>query len=431
MDRRKRQTILFLGMALFTMFFGAGNLLLPAFLGLQTRTDWTATFSGFSLSAILAPFLAIFAVTLSGNYFTDLGTRANVKLAYALSLVNVLCVGPLIALPRSGASVYEVAIKPLFPDAQPVWICVLFFGVVMVLSFSMDRIAGLLGKLFGPILLILLAILIIPSVFSGETVAMPSTLIDDRFYVGFHEGYQTMDVLAGLIFAGLLISGAKHKGYTHVNDRVEVVVKAAILAAGCMLLVYGSLFYLGAHANVMVSDVNRSNLLVDMAMQYFGHAGIYLISMLMILACLTTAIALTAGSANFLDRITKGKLGYIEGVISITLVSIILAITGVDPIIDYTAGLLNFIYPVTLVLVLLVLLFGGTIKNQKPYFITLIVTMLISFISVLIKWFPDEAVFQQIFDALPLSRYNLEWVLPATLTFVICCFALGRNLNKK
>src|SRR5690554_7364972 len=93
----------------------------------------------------------------------------------------------------------------------------------------------------------------------------------------------------------------------------------------------------------------------------------------MILACVTTAIALTAGSANFFERLTKGKLGYIEGVISVTLVSVILSITGVDAIIDYAAGLLNFIYPVTLVLILSVLLFGGTIKSQKPYFITLIV----------------------------------------------------------
>lgn len=101
MDQRKRRTVLFLGMALFAMFFGAGNLLLPAFLGLQTRTEWTAAFTGFSLTAILAPFLAIFAVAISGNYFTDLGARANVKLAYILALINVLCIGPLIALPRS------------------------------------------------------------------------------------------------------------------------------------------------------------------------------------------------------------------------------------------------------------------------------------------------------------------------------------------
>src|SRR5690606_41089566 len=98
----------------------------------------------------------------------------------------------------------------------------------------------------------------------------------------------------------------------------------------------------------------------------------------MILACTTTAIALTAGTANFLDRFTKSKLGYIEGVILITLISVFLAITGVDAIIEYAAALLNFIYPVTLVLILSVLLFGKIIHNQKPYFITLIITMIIS-----------------------------------------------------
>lgn len=431
MDNRKRKTILFLGMALFAMFFGAGNLLLPAFLGLQTRTDWVSAFSGFSLTAILAPFLAVFAVAISGNYFTDLGSRANVKFAYALALINVLCIGPLIALPRSGASVYEVAIQPILSNAKPVWVSVIFFGVVMVLSFSMNKLTEVLGKLLGPILLFFLAVLIVPALFIGSEVDLPPTIIEDRFYVGFQEGYQTMDVLAGLIFAVILIAGAKSRGYTHVNDRIEVVVKSAIFAAGCMLLVYGGMFYLGAHANVEITNLSRSGLLLHIATQQLGSNGIYLISILMILACLTTAIALTAGSANFFERLTKGKLGYIEGIISITLVSVILGITGVDAIIDYASTLLNFIYPVTLVLILSVLLFGGTIKNQKPYFITLIITMVISFIRVLIKWFPNEEVFTQLLEALPLARFNLEWVLPAVLTFIITCFALGRNLNRK
>lgn len=431
MDIRKRKTILFLGMALFAMFFGAGNLLLPAYLGLQTRTDWTTTFAGFSLTAILAPVLAIFAVAVSGNYFTDLGSRANVKLAYILSLINVLCIGPLIALPRAGASVYEVAIKPIIPDAQPVWVCVLFFGAVMGASFSLNRITGILGKIFAPILLFFLALLIVPGLFMGSTVNIDPTIIEDRFYVGFQEGYQTMDVLAGLIFAVLLIAGANRKSYTHVKDKIEVVVKSAILAAVCMLLVYGGLFYLGAHATVDAANTTRSSLLIYLATQYFGSNGVYLISILMILACITTAIALTAGSANFFERLTKGKLGYIEGVISITLVSTLLAITGVDGIIEYAAALLNFIYPVTLVLILSVLLFGRTIQNQKPYFITLMVTMVISLIRLLANWFPKEDLFDQLLNMLPLARFNLEWVLPAILTFVITCFALGRNLNRK
>ncbi|HUH25418.1 MAG TPA: branched-chain amino acid transport system II carrier protein [Flavobacterium sp.] len=431
MDKRKRKTILFLGMALFAMFFGAGNLLLPTFLGFQTRTDWTAAFTGFSLTAILAPFLAIFAVTVSGNYFTDLGARANVKLAYLLAFINVLCIGPLIALPRSGASVYEVAIKPILPNAQPVWVCVVFFGAVMALSFSLSRIMEVLGKFLGPILLFFLAVLIIPGLFTGSEVNLPPTLVEDRFYVGFQEGYQTLDVLAGLIFAVLLIVGAKSKSYTHTNDKIEVVVKSAVFAAVCMLLVYGGMFYLGAHANIEATGLSRPDLLIHISTQYFGPNGIYLTSILMILACLTTAIALTAGSANFFERLTKGKLGYVEGIILITLVSTILGITGVDAIIDYAAGLLNFIYPVTLVLILSVLLFGGIIKNQKPYFITLIVTMLISFIRVLIKWFPNEEIFPKILDLLPMARYNLEWVIPAVVTFIIMCFALGRNLNRK
>lgn len=430
MEIRKRNTILFLGMALFVMFFGAGNLLLPAFLGYQTKIDWTSTFTGFSLTTVLAPVLAIFAVAISGNYFTDLGARAHVKLAYFLAFINVLCIGPLIALPRSGASVYEVAIQPILPNAQAIWVCVIFFGAVMLLSFSPNRITGILGKIFAPLLLFFLVLLILPGLFTGSVVDLPPTIIEDRFYIGFQEGYQTMDVLAGLIFAVLLIAGANRKGFTHKIDRVDVVVKSAILAAFCMLLVYGGLFYLGAHATIEPSEATRSALLVHLATQNFGNNGIYLISILMILACVTTAIALTAGSANFLERLTKGKLGYIEGVISITLVSTLFAIAGVEEIIEYAAVLLNFIYPVTLVLILTVLLFGNTIKNPKPYLITLVITMIVSLFGVLIQWFPNQPILNNTLDLLPLSQYNLEWVVPAVCTFIISCFIIDRNLNR-
>src|SRR5690554_934047 len=107
------------------------------------------------------------------------------------------------------------------PDAQPVWVSVVFFGVVMILSFSLERITGILGKLLGPVLLLFLAILIVPGLFSGTEVNLPPTLLEDRFYIGFHEGYQTMDVLAGLIFAVILIAGAKQKiGRASCRERV-------------------------------------------------------------------------------------------------------------------------------------------------------------------------------------------------------------------
>ncbi|WKW46238.1 branched-chain amino acid transport system II carrier protein [Myroides sp. JBRI-B21084] len=431
MDIRKQRTILFLGMALFAMFFGAGNLLLPAFLGYQTRADWPETLGGFSLTAILAPVLGIFAVAVSGKYFTDLGARAHLKLAFVLSFINVLCIGPLIALPRAGASVYEVAIKPIIPDAQSVWVCILFFGAVMLASISLNKITGILGKIFAPILLFFLALLIVPALFLGTTTNLQATILENRFYIGFQEGYQTMDVLAGVIFAALLIVGATRKGYSHTKDKVEVVVKSAIYAAVWMLLVYGGLFYLGANIQADTSTVTHSSILVHIATQYYGNNGVYLISAIMLLACLTTAIALTAGSANFFERLTSGKLGYIEGVISITLVSIFLAITGVDTIIEYAAALLNFIYPVTLVLILSVLLFGKTITNNKPYLITLLVTMVISLLRVLVGWFPKETTLADLLNIMPLATYNLEWVLPAICTFIISCFVLGRNLNNK
>ncbi len=415
---QKRRSIIVLGFALFAMFFGAGNLLLPTFLGFESGGQWPVTFAGFTSTGIIAPVLGIIAVMVSGNYFIDLGKRVNTKMAYILATVNILCIGPFIAIPRTGASVYEVAVRPLVPDAKPVWVCVLFFSVVMVLSFSKDSIVKILGKYLSPLLLLLLILFIVFGLISGGSITA-TTPIAEPFLLGFQEGYQTLDVLASVIFAVVLINGAKIRGFTQTEAKNEIVVKSTLLAVLCMLVIYGGLFYLGATSGLTDHTLTRSQLLIQISASVFGTNGVYFISALMILACLTTAIALTSAVADYFARITKSRLGYTEGVIMCTLISVILAINGVDEIIHYAGALLNFIYPITLVLILSVLFFGKFIMSKVPFLTAVIVTAVVSFIRVFSQWYPDDQNLKNMVNALPLASFQLEWVLPAIASFVI------------
>jgi len=417
MGTDKTKSTLIFGLALFAMFFGAGNLLLPPFLGYQTGDNWWSSLAGFSFTGILAPIIATLSILKSGDYFTDLGKKSNQTLVYILATINLLCIGPLIAIPRTGASVYEVSVLPLIPDAQPVWVCIIFFAAVLILSISRKNIITVLGKVMTPILIALLLLLIIPGMFLGNLSAENYKMTADQsFLVGFQQGYQTMDFLGSLIFSVVIISAAKRYGYTHPEDKRKVVINAALIAGLCLLIIYAGLFYLGHRFEPTGDHVSRASFLIQISSRLFNNNGVYLISVIMILACLTTAIALTAGFARFFDRITKGRLGYQEGVILCTLVSIILAINGVETILDYAMGLLNFIYPIILVLVLFTFLFGNMVTSKGPILTAIIVTTVISFIRIFYEWNPEPNI-KSILYSLPLVRYQLEWVIPAFISF--------------
>ncbi|HLV46422.1 MAG TPA: branched-chain amino acid transport system II carrier protein [Flavobacterium sp.] len=421
---KKNRSILVLGMAVFAMLFGAGNLLLPPQLGFKTGADWFLSYAGFSIMGVLAPLLAIWAVLYAGNYFTDVGKRANKTLGYVLATIIVLCIGPLIAIPRTGAFVYETAVLPLNPDAQNLWALVLFFAGVLTLSFSYEKTIRIIGRYMAPVLICLLAIFILLGLFtSGGINQQTSTHV---FSTGFIEGYNTLDVLGAVIFAVVLISGAKNRGYTDEFSKKEVVFKSSLLAAGLMLVFYAGLFLLGSLTNTE-NSVGLSNFLVNIAQNMLDGNGIYLLALLAILTGLTTAMALTAAVANFFDRLTNKKLGYAEGVIMCTLIAVMLAINGVEEITAYAAQILTFVYPITLILILTVLLFGRNIVTKTPYLVALIITSVFSVLRLWATINPSTDFSQSLAETLPLYNYQLEWIIPSFVGFWISFFMVKKN----
>lgn len=419
---KKNRSVLVLGMAIFAMLFGAGNLLLPPKLGFNAGSDWFASYVGFSIMGVIGPLLAIWAVMYSGNYFTDLGKRANKLLGYILATIIVLCIGPFIAIPRTGAFVYEVAVLPHNPDAQNVWAMVLFFAGTLVLSFSYERTIRIIGRYMAPALIVLLALFLVLGLFTASG-GNPNTS-EVAFSTGFIEGYNTLDVLGGVIFAVILISGAKNRGFTDEFSKKEVVFKSSVLAAVLMLIFYAGLFLLGS----MTADngtTGLSNFLVGIAQNMLNGNGLYLLMVLAILTGLTTAMALTAAVANFFDRLTNKKLGYAEGVIMCTLISVILAINGVEEITAYAGQILTFVYPITLILVLTVLLFGRNILPKAPYLTALVITAIFSIIRLWASLNPGDN--QAITEFLPLYKYQLEWVIPSFVGFWICAFVVRKK----
>lgn len=429
--KNKIITITTVGFALFAMFFGAGNLILPPLIGLSTGSDWDEALIGFFISAIVAPFLGILVVTKSGTSFTDLGKKVHPVLIDILAVLIILCIGPLVAIPRTGATTFEVGISPSFPELSNVVFAVIFFVIVWVLSIFRTKIVNVIGKFLTPVLLLsLFALIVLGALYPvkpivGEEIA--GFYRPKAFTVGFTEGYQTLDVLASVIFAGIIISAVVSDGYTSVRERVKITISAGMISTLALLLIYGGLIYLGATSNYLEatgavsSEISRTDLLLHISTSILGKTGTFVMAVAIALACLTTAIALTSATGSIFEKMSKGRIPYKLGVSLCTIISAFISVNSVDSIINYAINILLFVYPIVFTLILYILLFGRFVQARTPFIASIVATALVSLVAVLknlnLNWNLDFLF--QMKEALPLNNYHLEWVLPSLVTFVI------------
>jgi len=427
---KKTRDIITIGFALFAMFFGAGNLLLPPYIGVQIGDHIGITILAFGLTGILLPFLGILSIVNSGNEFQDLGARINKYLSPVLGTIIMICIGPLIGIPRTAATTFEVGVLPSFPNSGPILTSIGFFAITWVLTIAPSKVVDIIGNFLTPLLLVLLITLIAIGIFapiSDYNLTLLNTA--ESFTLGFIEGYQTLDVLASVIFAGIIITASKAKGYSSIKEKNQVVIAAGLLSALCLFIIYGGLVYLGATSGVSDLNVKRSELLIHISKSILGPYGMIAIALSIALACLTTAIALTSAIGTFFSSLTNNKVGYKLLVTVCCVVSCILSITGVDNIITFAYPILSFVYPIVITLVLYTVLFGSFITNKKPYVVALAVSTLIAICSVLKQLNLLGKDIIQMLNHIPFFQYELGWVLPSAIAFIITVIITKKEIG--
>lgn len=428
---KKTRDIITIGFALFAMFFGAGNLLLPPYIGIQIGDHFWITILAFGLTGILLPFLGILSVVNAGDKFEDLAARVHPLLSPILGTVIMLCIGPLIAIPRTAATTYEVGVLPSFPEYGPIWTSVIFFIVTWLLTIRPSRVVDIIGNILTPLLLALLMILILTGIFSPNDSYNESALSSGQsFTLGFIDGYQTLDVLASVIFAGIIIAASKAKGYQNTRSKMQVVITAGALSSTFLFIIYGGLIYLGATSGISDTSIKRSELLMHISQSILGPFGNIGIAISIALACLTTSIALVAAFGAFFSSLTKGKLDYKLLVTICCIASCVLSITGVDNIITFAYPILSFVYPIAITLVLYSVFFGPIVKNRKPYIYALLASMVIAVLYLLKHFSLLSENNLEVLSFIPLFQYELGWVIPSAICF-FATWAIGGSGNQE
>lgn len=420
---KTNKDVVIVGFALFAMFFGAGNLIFPPFLGVISGSSWITGFGGFLLADVGLALLAVAAAAKCNGEISQILGRAGKNLALILGSAIMICLGPLLAIPRTAATTFEMGVAPIFNGFNPILFSILFFALTFILTIKPSKVVDIIGQYLTPALLVALGVLIVKGIMSPLGDINPQPMINDIFAEGVKQGYQTMDALGAVALSTVIITSLTNKGYTDQNQKVKLTMKAGIVAAIGLFLVYGGLTYLGATVSkIYGQDVVRTSLIVEITASLLGHPGKIILALIVGLACLTTAIGLVSATAQFFSKLSNGKIKYETIVTVVCIFSAVVSNFGVSTIIQFSGPILDIIYPATVVLVIMTL-FSSKIKNDNAFKGATYMALIVSVLTVA----NNLGVSIPMVTKLPFNSLGFNWIVPVLIAGIVGNFIPSAN----
>lgn len=434
----------FISTMLFGLFFGAGNLIFPIYLGQQAGRHVGMAIIGLLITGIGLPLLGVIGMglTRSDGVF-DLAQNVNRPYAYGFTLLLYFTLGPLFAMPRLATTAFQIGLAPFVKTAQQpavlLGFSLLFFVVTWLLALNPGRIMTYVGKWLTPLFLVLLGILMAVALIKplgNFNVAAQGAYATSPLLTGFTEGYNTMDALASLAFGIVVIDAIKDLGVTDPGQIATDTIKAGVISMTLMGLIYALLAIIGTMSlGQLTPAANGGITLAQIAAIYFGRFGNLLLALIVIIACLKTSIGLTSAFGDTLHGMFP-RVSY-RWLISIAcLLPAILANVGLTQLITYSTPLLMFLYPLAIVLIILAVLSPWLGKSRWLFGMTTLWTLIpaiLAGINALPTNLTQAGWLQSLIQLnahLPLASLGLGWSIPALLG-LICGLLLGhRHVSK-
>ncbi|MGM0753878.1 MAG: branched-chain amino acid transport system II carrier protein [Bacillota bacterium] len=429
----RKKDVLVSGFMLFSLFFGAGNLIFPPYLGMESGSYFVAAIAGFILTAVFLPFLTIISVSLSTDGLLSIGQRVHPVFGLVFAIVIYMSIGALYGIPRASNVAYELGFMQMISveGRLPLFLfSLVFFGLTYLLSINPKKVIDLVGQFLTPVLLVVLAILCVRAFITFEyTEAQAAEKFQsDPFLKGFLEGYFTMDAVAALAFGIVIINGLKDKGASGKAEVIRGTISAGVIAAIGLVMVYLSLGWIGRVVPHDEPLQNGAEILVLASQQLFGYSGNVLFGLIVMIACLTTCIGLINACGRFFNEIFP-KYSYKTYVLIFILIGMIVTNLGLNLILKVATPLLVFIYPVAIVLVVLSLFQHFFGESKRMYVYGVGAATLFAFYEMLMTLNIQIDGIHAILGFLPLSENGLGWTFP-TLVAVTIGYFLDRMQKK-
>ena len=421
---------------LFGMFFGAGNLIFPAYMGqMAGRNMWQAS-AGFLITGVGLPLLGVAALGISQeNGLLGLSSRVGKWFGLFFTCALYLTIGPFFAIPRCATVSYTVGIERMLPGTDQRLVLavfsLLFFGAVLFFSLRPGEILTWIGKVLNPLFLVFLGILIIRALASPLgtifEISPSGAYLSGAFSTGLLEGYNTMDALAGLAFGIIVVETIRRLGVREPGEIAKNTVLAGIFSSILMGLIYILVTMAGAQSRRMFeAGSNGGEALAQIAMHYFGNAGLIILAVTVTVACLKTAVGLITSCGETFTKMFPGGPSYRVWAVIFCVLSFLIANFGLNTIIAYSQPVLMFLYPIAIVLILLTL-FGSFFQNDLTVLRWTIGLTSVSAVCDFLRALPEQAqsvlhlesIIELTSDLFPFADRGFGWITPALAGLVI------------
>ncbi|MEK3889992.1 branched-chain amino acid transport system II carrier protein [Bacillus sp. FSL K6-3431] len=422
MKQFTKRELLFISLMLFSMFFGAGNLIFPAFLGYAAGNNMWLALTGFIISAVGLPILGVLTIAKAGSFET-LTKRVHPLFAIVFPFLIYISIGPGLAIPRAGTMAFEMGMKPFLPIGladNPLMLLIysiIFFSVVLWLSLNPSKLIDRFGKLLTPLLLCMILVIFIKSLF----VPMGSFQVPAKNYQigpllqGFLDGYLTMDALAALVFGIVVANTIRSKGVEDPKKISKYMMISGIGAGILLALMYSILGYVGASSTSLGQADNGAKVLTIVMYELFGFGGSIMLGILFILACLCVSIGLVISCSQYFSKALT-TLRYKGWAIVLVILSTIVANLGLTQILNVSVPILGAIYPMAVALIIIGL-FDSYIKTRVMYFFPILLTGLFSLIETINVTFLSRYL-DPILEYFPLYGQGVGWIIPGIIGVV-------------
>ncbi|MCX7543237.1 branched-chain amino acid transport system II carrier protein [Corynebacterium sp. P5848] len=413
-------TIAVATLMLFSMFFGAGNLIFPPMLGVEAGTGFPLAIIGFLAAGVLLPVLSVIAVAITGNDIYDLAQRGGKIFGLIFPILVYLAIGAFYALPRTAVVSFSTAFTPLTgldSTAAAAAFSAIFFTLSLALAFDPTGLVDKLGKYLTPILLTLLLVLVVLSVLTLRSNPGPATekYSGHPLSAGLIEGYLTMDSLAALAFGIMVVSSLRYKGVPSGPKLVRGVGTAAIGAGALLGVIYVGLGVVGQRVPDARSYGDGATLLAHAAESTMGFAGMVVFGLIVLLACLSTAAGLIGATSEFFHRIMPG-ISYRFWAIIFAAISLAVSTLGLETVLAIAAPIIGFLYPAAITLVVLTLI--EPIFRRKLHYaflFSLAVAVIWAALMTISSLGWGASATRSLIDWSPMHSQQLGWVVPTLI----------------
>ncbi|TCI85833.1 branched-chain amino acid transport system II carrier protein [Tenacibaculum sp. M341] len=412
----KTKEIFITGFALFSMFFGAGNLMFPPLLGKNAADNWHLVTVGFFVTAVFIPILGILAYARLQGTMYDFAKKVSPTFSLVYCFI-VYAISITLPSPRTASVTHEMAIEPYFSTSSLLTSSI-YFLLVFFFAINRSKILNLIGKLLTPLIVIILLSIIFIGVFSPIDITSTS-IFEAPFTKGILEGYQTFDAIGAVVVGGVLVISMNFKKGSNFDEKKEVISKSGLIAGAGLLIIYTGLIYSGAlFGNLFAEDVKRSEILIGISNQTLGNLGTTFLSVLVALACFTTAVGIVTGTADYFKGLfNNSQKAYTITAIIGCILGVLVGQFDLHYIVNIALPALMFIYPITIALIILNVI--PEKWNSDLVFKWVVAVTFVFSIPDFLGFIIDPSLLTGIKSIIPLATNHLGWVLPALITFVI------------